>query len=180
MLNLLFVVGFVWVVWAWAQPGRKVVPNHVERSVWAELSADEDVDLVDEDGKLTRRAGASLRIAKEVKLRFGGTPRLTEANRMLAARYIDEALIEHGVTRKLDRARMLYRIRALVFTRLAEDMEEDQWLNSANTQRSHANGTGWASFDEDPDWLVWVPPPLRWLARGFITRSLRRRHITSA
>lgn len=179
MLNLL-IVGFVWVVWVWTHPARKVVPKHVERSVWAELSADEDTDLVDEDGNLTRRAGVSLRIAKEVKLRFGGTPRLTEANRMLAARYIDEALVEHGVTRKLDRARMLYRIRALVFTRLAEEMEEDQWLNSAASQRTHDSGTGWASFDEDPDWLAWVPPPLRWLVRRFIARPLRRRHVSSA
>lgn len=121
----------------------KIVPQYCEDEVLQELVADPDNDVVDDDGNLTRRVGVSLRLAKEVKLRFGGTPQLTEANRLLAARYIDEALVEHGVTRRLDRAQMMFKIRALVFTKLAEERLEDQWLNSQAAVNSHERGTGW-------------------------------------
>lgn len=124
------------------KPG-KVVPRAVELEIGAELSADDELPIVDEHGNLLGRVGACLRLAKEVKLRFGGTPKLSEANKLLAARYIDEALVEHGVTRKIDRAKMMYKIRALVFTRLREEREEDQWTNSATAHASHAGAEGW-------------------------------------
>lgn len=123
----------------------KIVPYVIEQDVRDEMGGDDEVDLVDGEGNLTHRVGASLRVAKEVKLRFGGTPKYSEANKLLAARYIDEALTEHGVTRKIDRARMMYKIRALVFTRLKEEREEDQWVNSTAAQDSHEYGTGWAT-----------------------------------
>lgn len=132
--------------------GHKLVPGAVEMAVAEELDGDDETSYVTADGHLLRRVGAALRIAKEVKLRFGGTPKYNEANRLLAARYIDEALTEHGVTRKIDRAKLMYRIRALVFTRLAEEREEDQWLNSETAIRSHRDGTGWCS----EVWYWWM------------------------
>lgn len=143
-----------WVLW-WR--GIKLVPQHVEIQVAAALAANDEEEVVTAvlgpataDGAapapmVSGRVGVALRLAKEVKLRFGGTPRLSEANKLVAARYIEEALVEHGVTRKIDRAKLLYKVRALVFTRLEDEGLEDMWLNSQVAQESHAMGTGWAS-----------------------------------
>lgn len=127
----------------------KVVDKCIEAIVSAELLANPlGVDIVDGNGNLTRRVGSSLRVAHEVKLRFGGTPALTEANKLLAARYIDEALVEHGVTRKIDRALMMYKVRALVFTRLAGEKCEDMFLNSRAAMTSHDDADGWHHADQ--------------------------------
>jgi hypothetical protein len=162
---------------------KSVVPEDVEARVAMEIGGPDDVEvtevhhggafepdahhlfgaekpgivMADGDGVKTvhtQRIGVALRLAKEVKLRFGGTPKLSEANRLLAARYIDEALTEHGVTRKIDRAKLMYKIRALVFTRLQEEQEEDQWLNSEAAQGSHDKGTGWRSHNPLTWWGV--------------------------
>lgn len=136
---------------------EKVVPRAVELEVSTELAGDDEGPVVDEHGTVLRRVGACLRIAKEVKLRFGGTPKLSEANKLLAARYIDEALVEHGVTRKIDRAKMMYKIRALVFTRLREEREEDQWTNSATAAESHDGASGWGRLLYDTVLGLTVP-----------------------
>lgn len=184
LLALLWAVGRLFQALLWAirrifRAPWSVVPAYVERAATAEVNADDDVDLVDHEGKLTQRVGASLRIAKEVKLRFGGTPKLTEANRLVAARFIDEALIEHGVTRKLDRARMMYRVRALVFTRLAEEREENQWLNSRTLQDQHDAGSGWVSLVDVEGWRAWVPWPMS-LILYYLGRDTRSRVESSA
>lgn len=124
----------------WANP--KVVPEEVERDVRRELSSEYDGDIVDAAGNIVIRVGAALRIAKIVKLKFGGTPSYSAANKLLAARYIN-TLLEDANVRVEDRTRILYRVRALVFTKLKEEMEEDQWTNSAAAGANNRDSTGW-------------------------------------
>lgn len=89
------------------------------------LAEDDEADIaVDIKGGLNVRHGVALRLAREVKLRFGGTPSNTEANRLVAARYIQDAMTEHGITRKIDCAKMMYKVRAIVFTPLDEEIDE--------------------------------------------------------
>lgn len=145
----------------------KQVPQHVERVAEALIGADDDEDMVDEEGRLRNRVGVALRLAKEVKLRFGGTPQLTEANRLVAARYIQDAMTDAGITRKVDQNRLLYRVRALVFTRLAEEREEEQLLNSATLMREHNAGTGWYNIARS---VWWLPA---WLSNGQVWRTVR-------
>lgn len=146
LLSTFLVVGSVcdWFGLGWflQRKGDRCVPNAVESAIRAELESEYEGAIVDDDGKIVRRVGVAMVIAKEVKIKFGGTPKYNEANRLLAARYIDDALIEAGV-RKYDRARIFCRIRALVFTKLAEEREEDQWINSRTLCEEHDAGSGW-------------------------------------
>lgn len=125
------------------------VPEHIEEQVARETMADCDFGgagiPVDDDGKLTMRVGVALRIAKEVKLRFGGTPKYTEANWLLAARYVADACAKHRITRELDQWTVLCKARPLVFTRLYDERVEQQWLNSQSALHSHDLGSGWHS-----------------------------------
>ncbi len=132
--------------WCRRRTPWKMVPRKVEEVASALLS-DESIDelerIVDEDGRPLRRIGVPLRLANEVKLRFGGTPELTEANRLVAARYIREAMEAAGITRKTDQWNLLPTVRALVFTKLAKERFEDQLLNSKVLQGEHNNASGW-------------------------------------
>lgn len=94
------------------------------RQLRALLDEDDDAAIEVVDGKLVSKVGVALRLAREVKIKFGGTPSLNEANRLLAARYIQDVMDDHGITRKIDRARIMYRVRAIVFTPLSEEIEE--------------------------------------------------------
>lgn len=120
--------GFVVLVWALYRY-RDAGAGHILAMRLVKEDDERDV-AVGVDGRLLRRVGVALRLAREVKLRFGGTPTATEANRLLASRYIQDAMEEHGITRKLDKAKVMYRARALVFIPLGEEIEEAQVTNS--------------------------------------------------
>lgn len=107
---------------------------------------DDEPELDVVDGRLGAKQGVALRLAREVKLRFGGTPTDNEANHLLAARYIQDAMDDHGITRKLDKAKILYRTRALVFVPLPEEVEEAELRNcreARQCKRDLANARGW-------------------------------------
>jgi len=89
-----------------------------------ELHADEDVEIEIQGGRIVGRAGVAMRLAMEVKGRFGGTPDLTNDNRLLAARYIQDAMEQHGAIRKSDMARLMFKVRALVFIPCQEEIDE--------------------------------------------------------
>lgn len=110
------------------------------------LREDDEPELDVVDGRLGTKQGVALRLAREVKLRFGGTPADNEANHLLAARYIQDAMDDHGITRKLDKAKILYRTRALVFIPLPEEVEEARLRNcrkARQCKRALANARGW-------------------------------------
>lgn len=133
-------------------PRGKVVPEEVEDEVQRELDSELLEDLV-VDGLFVARAGVIKRLAEEVKLKFGGTPKLTDANRLVAARYILDVMESNGITRKVDQCKLMYKVRALVFTRLAHEREESQWLNSAAACASHDDGAGWLHLTVE--WWGW-------------------------
>lgn len=132
--------------------GRRPVPARVEREVSQTLRADPYTELeVGDEGELrlarNTRHGVALRLALEVKHEMGGiTPSYTDANRMVVTRRIDDVMTAHGVTRRIDRALMAPKIRALVFTRLAGEREEAQWVNSQAAQSSHNDVRGWGAY----------------------------------
>lgn len=134
------------------QGEKRPVPAHVEREVSRTLRADPYTELeVGEEGELrlvgNTRYGVALRLALEVKHEMGGiTPSYTDANRMVVTRRIDDVMTAHGVTRRIDRALMAPKIRALVFTRLAGEREEAQWVNSRAAQSSHNDVKGWGAY----------------------------------
>lgn len=97
------------------------------------------------DGSLFDRMGVCLRLAKEVKLRFGGTPSRSPANKLLAARYIKDAFDAHGVTRELDRAKLMYKVRALVFLPSPEEIEEAKFMASYAYAEQVKEFTKWRS-----------------------------------
>lgn len=132
-----------WVAFRAFAPG-KAAPARVERWLREEARwADDVTPEVDENGRLVMRIGVAARIAREVKMRFGGIPSPTEANRLLCARYIADACADHGITRKVDQYRVLTRARPLVFLPLADDVFEVQLENSGEAQRMRADYVGW-------------------------------------
>jgi hypothetical protein len=106
------------------------------------------------DMKLKEKVGTARLISAMVKLRFGGTPKLTEANKLVAGRYITEFLEESRV-RKCDRPKVFYKARALVFIRSAEEREEDMIVNSALGMDTHDDGTGWGNWQFGLHWPRW-------------------------
>lgn len=134
------------------QGTKRPVPARVEREVAQTLRADPYTELVVGDrGELRLdggiKYGVALRLALEVKHEMGGiTPSYTDANRMVVTRRIDDVMTAHGVTRRIDRALMAPKIRALVFTRLAGEREEAQWVNSLAAQTSHNDVKGWGAY----------------------------------
>lgn len=129
----------------WFMGAEKIVPREIEEWVESEASADQDVAVLTGDtDAVSEKPGVCMRIAEEVRMRFGMTPQLTQSNLLLAGRYIRDAL-EDSRVRKVDRPKVFYKIRALVFTRSRYEMEEDQILNSASATKRHSDGTGWAS-----------------------------------
>ncbi len=132
-------VGLKWIT----KPGR--LPMRISRLVQDELMADSDVDFEVVDGRLVGRMGVCRRLALEVKGRFGGTPKLTEDNRLLAARYIMDAMEQHGAIRKSDMVRLMFRTRALVFIPFDEEIEE---LQMAHTSAARHNVTEYSSWKQ--------------------------------
>lgn len=153
-LGLCLALPFGW-RWLKGQGARRTVPARVEREVAQTLRADPYTGLdVGEHGELrlarNTRYGVALRLALEVKHEMGGiTPSYTDANRMVVTRRIDDVMTAHGVTRRIDRALMAPKIRALVFTRLAGEREEAQWVNSQAAQSSHNAVKGWGAYVRD-------------------------------
>lgn len=143
----------------WRRGTRRPVPRRVEQEVQRTLNADPNTEPVIVEGALrlqeNTRLGVALRLAIEVKHEMGGiTPAYTEANRMVATRRIDDVMTAHGVTRRIDRAMLAPKIRALVFTRLKGELEEAQWVNSAAAQSSHDAVNGWGAYLARPgEWL---------------------------
>lgn len=108
-----------------------------------------------------RRMGIALRLAKEVKHEMGGiTPAMTDANRLVVTRKIDEVMTQHGITRRIDRARWAGRIRALVFTRLDEELEEMEVLHTAAVVEAHARPGRVGLWS-------WLPWKFGWTRRKF-------------
>lgn len=142
---------------------KKEVSEHVEAWVAEELTTEPDAEPVTEDeGKFHDRPGIYRRMAEEVQLRFNGTPTLSRSNLLLAGRYINE-LLEASTVRKVDRPRVFYKVRALVFTRSTHEAFGDMVLNSRFAQEQHADGEGWGYLT----WLGWVP---RLQRRGILSQ----------
>lgn len=136
----------------WRGRSRHLVPSTVNQQVSNECGAG-DVD--DEDmARGHRRIGVALRIAREVKLRFNGTPSRTEANWRLCGSYVQDACVSNGITRKTDQWQVLMKARPLVFTPLPEEIAEQQWLNSEYAGRNAMAATGWYS--------KWRHPSMWW------------------
>jgi len=133
---------------------KKRVPHQIEKWTSEELAAQpDDQPEVDPEGALNERPGLIRRMAEEIQVtRFRGTPELTRSNLLVAGRYIDE-LLERSTVRKVDRPRVFYKVRALVFTRMANEREGDQILNSRAAQKEHFAGTGWGYLG----WVGWLP-----------------------
>ncbi len=145
----------------WLLGFKKVIPREIEQ--WVKDEADaafDDGAIADPSGVLLEKPGVVTRLAEEVRLRFNGTPSLTQSNLMLAGRYIREVL-EGSKVRHVDRPKIFYKIRALVFTRSHYEREADQILNSAAALKAHDDGTGWGSVS----WSWGVP-------------AFRRRNVT--
>ncbi len=142
------VAGGIRSVILWARGIKKEVPREIEAWVQEELDSvhlpDDEDPVADLSGEVSRKPGVILRLAEEVRLRFNGTPALTQSNLMLAGRYIREVL-EGSKVRTTDRPRVFYKIRALVFTRSHYEREADQILNSKAALKAHDDGTGWGS-----------------------------------
>lgn len=139
-------------LWAFLAGAHKQVPASVDSELYEEMHAGEvDLDVV--DGKLVRRVGAALRVAREVKQRFGGTPDLNKANWVLAARYIQDVCVNHGVTRAVDQWHMTCRARPIVFTPLAEEHLENQFLNCDTAFEGVDGVQGWVSVSRT--WWSW-------------------------
>lgn len=140
---LMLVAGVLVAAWALLGPsGRRVVPAHVEAAVRDEVAATDDAPLV-VDGVLQFRIGVALRIAREVKMRFGGTPKDTEANRLLCARYVADACADNGITRKVDQWAVLCKARPLVFVPLREEALSAQWNGSSTLRQMRDDASGW-------------------------------------
>lgn len=127
-------------------PDTKIVGFDSERRVRESIGCFDAAPQVDEEGKLVMRVGAALRIAREVKVRFGGTPKYTEANWLLAARYITDACESNLITRKVDQWTMLTKARPIVFTRLPEEAEEMRWVNSKYASDLNEDAEGWCNW----------------------------------
>jgi len=69
---------------------------------------------------------------------------------------------------------MMFQIRALVFTRLIDEAEEDMLLNSATLMGSHDYATGWGNMEG----LTWAGRAL--VKLGVANPILKRRVVTSA
>lgn len=120
---------------AWPLQDLPIVSEATEDSVRAELygdAADVEGEWPAEAGSaaLSRRVGAALRIAKEVKVLMGGTPEYTTANMLVVAKNIERVCLDNGITRRVDQFYMLNKARPLVFTPLPEEVEAIKWLNS--------------------------------------------------
>jgi hypothetical protein len=136
-------------------PTFKEVPLAINAEVASELASDlEDIEFV--DGRVVNKVGVAMRLAREVKLRFGGTPSLTDANLLVAMRHI-ESVFEDNNIRKVDRLKLVYKVRALVFVRSRDEMVEDQWRNSRAALEQHDMAVGWWSYVAVKDTLgvIW-------------------------
>lgn len=138
----------------------RAVPANVSAMLQEEMAA-EDEDIVVVDGRLTKRIGAALRIARSVKLRFGGTPEYNKANWVLSSRYIVDACVAQGITRDADQWLMVTRARPIIFVPLQEEKIEAQTINCDEAFSALESVEGWGTRR------------IHWFSRWWCRRELK-------
>lgn len=128
---------------------RKPVELAAECGIREELEAGLDEIQVDADGQLVVKVGVAKLIAERVWMRFGETPKLRRAEWLVAARYVNEEMDKHGITRHKDRVYVFSRARALVFVQKFGDKDSNKILNSSAVAQNDRDATGWGHYEKD-------------------------------